>query len=63
MIRHWDQAQTPYQRLLATGILGNEQLAHAHSLYEQINPYERSLEIYGLLTTLWKLPHVATSVA
>ena len=63
VIRHWDQAQTPYQRLLATGILGNEQLAHLQSLYEQINPFELRKEIYGLLTTLWKLPHVATSVA
>jgi len=63
VIRHWDQAQTPYQRLIVTGILGNEQLARLHSLYAQINPLALRKEIYGLLATLWELSYVTTSVA
>lgn len=63
VIRHWDQAQTPYQRLIATGILGNQSLGRLQCLYEQTNPLALRKEIYGLLATLWELPTGATSVA
>src|SRR6266571_1285800 len=36
--RKWDEAQTPYQRLLATGVLSQEQRERLQTLYEQINP-------------------------
>jgi len=63
VIRHWDQAQTPYQRLLATGALGDEQMLRLQTLYEQTNPMTLRKEIYHLLATLWQLPQAATSVA
>ena len=63
VIRQWDQAQTPYQRLLATGVLGNEQVTRLSSLYEQINPLALRKEIYRLLATFWEIPPLATSVA
>lgn len=63
MIRHWDQAQTPYQRLVATGILESVQLARLQALYEQTNPMTLRKEIYRLLVALWELPTTATSVA
>jgi hypothetical protein len=63
VIRHWDQAQTPYQRLVATGVLGSEQLARLLALYEQTNPMTLRKEIYRLLAALWELPPVAASVA
>lgn len=63
VIRHWDQAQTPYQRLLATGALGDEQMLRLQTLYEQTNPMALRKEIYHLLATLWQLPQAATSVA
>jgi len=63
VIRHWDQAQTPYQRLLATGALGDEQMLRLQTLYEQTNPMALRKEIYHLLATFWQLPQAATSVA
>jgi hypothetical protein len=63
MIRHWDQAQTPYQRLVATGILGSEQLTRLLVLYEQTNPMTLRKEIYRLLAALWERPTTAASVA
>lgn len=63
VIRHWDQAQTPYQRLIATGVLDNEQVAGWQSLYEQINPLALRKEIYAWLATFWEFPPMATSVA
>lgn len=36
--RKWDEAQTPYQRLLATGVLSSEQQARLQAVYDQTNP-------------------------
>ena len=36
--RTWDEAQTPYQRLLAKGVLSPEQQERLQALYEQTNP-------------------------
>jgi len=63
VIRHWDQAQTPYQRLVATGLLGNDHLVRLQALYEQTNPMTLRKEIYRLLAALWELPQASTSVA
>jgi hypothetical protein len=63
VIRHWDQAQTPYQRLVATGILSAEQQARLQALYEQTNPLTLRQDIYRLLAALWKLPAAISSVA
>src|SRR5260370_22928132 len=52
VIRHWDQAQTPYQRLVATGVLGSEPQARLQALYEQTNPMTLRKEIYRLLSAL-----------
>jgi len=51
--RKWDQAQTPYQRLLATGVLSQEQQARLQALYEQTNPLLLREEIYAGLDVLW----------
>lgn len=63
VIRHWDQAQTPYQRLLATGVLSAEQQVHLRALYEQTNPLALHKELSRLLAALWALPSTTTSVA
>ncbi len=52
--RKWDTAQTPYQRLLATGMLSQEQQAHLQALYEQTNPLLLRQEIYAGLAALWE---------
>jgi hypothetical protein len=52
--RKWDQAQTPYQRLVATGVLSHEQQARLQALYEQTNPLLLRDEIYAGLDALWE---------
>jgi hypothetical protein len=51
--RKWDEAQTPYQRLLATGVLSPEQQEGLQTLYEQTNPLLLREEIYTGLAVLW----------
>src|SRR5215469_5760487 len=52
--RKWDQAKTPYERLLASGILSPEQQACLQQLYEQTNPLQLREAIYRQLATLWE---------
>jgi hypothetical protein len=51
--RKWDQAQTPYQRLIATGALNPPQQQELQALYERTNPRHLREEIYRQLTHLW----------
>jgi len=51
----FDRAQTPYQRLLAAGILTPDQQATLASVYESLNPAQLHAEIDMLLDGLWKL--------
>ena len=51
--RKWDKAQTPYQRLLATGVLSPEQQERLQALYEQTNPLQLRKEISTGLAILW----------
>ncbi len=37
VVRHWDQAQTPYERLIATGTLSSEPLTRLQALYVLID--------------------------
>src|SRR5437016_2128428 len=52
--RKWDEAQTPYQRLLVTGVLNQEQQERLQALYEQTNPLLLRKEIYTGLAVLWE---------
>ena len=52
--RKWDQAQTPYERLQATGKLNAEQQHRLQTLYEQTNPRRLREEIYQGLAPLWE---------
>ncbi|HLI07448.1 MAG TPA: transposase family protein [Ktedonobacteraceae bacterium] len=52
--RKWDQAQTPYQRLIATGTLSPQQQQELQALYERTNPRHLREEIYRQLTHLWE---------
>lgn len=53
VVRKWDRAQTPYQRLLASGKLSAEQQARLQARYEQTNPLRLREEIYQGLAALW----------
>lgn len=63
VVRHWDQAHTPYERLLATGTLSVEQFTRLQALYDQTNPMVLRKEIYRLLAALWDIPASTASVA
>jgi hypothetical protein len=63
VLRHWDQAQTPYQRLVATQTLSQEQQTRLQALYEQTNPMTLRKEVYRLLAALWETPATASTVA
>jgi hypothetical protein len=63
LVRHWDQAHTPYERRLPTGVLSPEQQVHVQALYDQTHPMVLRKEIYRLLAALWDLSTSAASVA
>lgn len=63
VVRPWDQAQTPYQRLVGTGMLDCDQRARLQALHEQTNPMTLRKESYRLLAALWEIPTTATNVA
>lgn len=61
--RQWDDAQTPYQRLLATHVLSPEQQTRLQALYEQTNPRLLRQEIYRALAALWEAALAAIGTA
>jgi len=54
VIRKWDDAQTPDQRLVATGALDATRRAAFETLYTQTNPRQLRREIYTGLARLWE---------
>lgn len=54
--RRWDRAQTPYQRLLASGILTPDQAARLAAIYAATNPRQLRGAIYHALERLWSRP-------
>lgn len=52
--RKWDRAQTPCERLKATGTLSAQQQQRLQALDEQTNPRQLRDEIQQLLTLLWE---------
>jgi len=54
--RQWDQAQTPLERLCATGALNAESQARLRALRAQTNPRQLRHEIYQLRDQLFELP-------
>jgi hypothetical protein len=52
--RKWDAATTPYERVLASGVLSSEQQARLQQLYEQTNPAQLREALYRQLEALWQ---------
>jgi len=52
--RKWDQAKTPYERVMAAGVLSPQQQARLQRLYEQTNPAQLRETIYRQLAVLWQ---------
>jgi hypothetical protein len=61
--RKWDAAKTPYERLLATGVLSAEQQTRLQHLYEQTNPLQLREALYRQLEAIWQSATSAPSSA
>src|SRR5579859_3181186 len=61
--RKWDHAQTPFERLQATGQLSAQQQQRLQTLYEQTNPRCLREEIYQHLGQLWEQAMPTTTSA
>jgi hypothetical protein len=55
--RKWDAAATPYQRLVATGVLDPDQRATLDARHAQTNPRQLRRMIYDDLARLWRSPN------
>ncbi len=55
--RKWDTATTPYQRLVATGVLEEDWRATLDARHAQTNPRQLRRTIYEELGRLWRSPH------
>jgi len=60
--RKWDRAQTPYQRILASGILSGEPKARLATLYAQSNPRQLRRDIYEALEQLLECPESTNTI-
>jgi len=54
VVRKWDAAKTPYERLLASSILSAEQQTRLQQLYEQTNPLQLRNALYRQLEAIWQ---------
>ena len=61
--RKWDEASTPYERLLETCVLSQGQREKLSQLYEQTNPLRLRQQIYHGLDALWSSCLAADHVA
>jgi len=61
--RRWDDAQTPYQRLLAADILTPTVAAGLAALHTATNPRRVRQQMYDALAQLWEQPTLTTVAA
>ena len=61
--RKWDTATTPYQRVVATGVLTEDWRATLDARYAQTNPRQLRRTIYADLARLWAAPQVPALAA
>ena len=55
--KHFDRAQTPYQRLLASGALSRDEHRALEAIYESLNPVQLCAQMEKAQQRLWKLAH------
>ena len=51
----YDTAKTPYQRLLAAGVLDEDKARSLTQLYSSLNPVKLRAEIHAAQKALWEL--------
>lgn len=55
--KQFDRAQTPYQRLLASNALSQQQREALEAVYKSLNPVQLCAQIEAAQQALWKLAH------
>lgn len=55
VIKRYDRAQTPYQRLLASGVLSEAQQQALAAMYRALNPVALRAQIHEALRRVWQL--------
>ena len=55
VVKRYDRAQTPYRRLLASGVLTPERSAALVAVYHRLNPRQLRADLQTRLDALWKL--------
>lgn len=60
--RRYDRAQTPWQRLLASGILAEEATARLTGIFHALDPVRLRRQLGALLDALWRHATFATPV-
>lgn len=55
VVKRYDRAQTPYRRLLASGVLSPERSAALTAQYQRLNPLRLRADLQARLDALWKL--------
>jgi hypothetical protein len=55
VIKRYDAARTPYQRLLESGVLEEEQKQRLEQTFQRLNPVKLKAEIDATLERLWRL--------
>lgn len=55
VVKRYDRAQTPYRRLLASGVLTSERRAALTAQYQGLNPLRLRADLQTRLDALWKL--------
>lgn len=53
--KRYDRAQTPYQRVVATGVLSPTQHEGLERLYQRLNPVQLRVQLDAALAALWTL--------
>jgi hypothetical protein len=54
VVRKWDAAKTPYERLRESSVLSVEQQTRLQQLYEQTNPLQLRNALYRQLEAIWQ---------
>jgi hypothetical protein len=54
VVRKWDEAKMPYERLLASGGSAHSSRSACNGSYEQTNPLQLREAIYRQLAALWQ---------
>jgi len=55
VVKRYDRAQTPYRRLVASGVLTPERTAALAAQYQRLNPLRLRADLQTRLDALWKL--------